>query len=126
MMTKKIFIFTLISILLLNSTSCLRRATIQPESAEIESQRHTIYVYMKPGAAYLGNSILKLKDAKVDDNLLTGMIESEKAKIPLGNIESIEVLRLDKKRVVIASMIIATLAGLGYAYGKAAGSASVD
>lgn len=125
-MSKKIFIFVLILIFLLNSTACLKRVTIPPVSGEIKSHMNIIYVYMKPGGEYMGKSVLELKDAKVDDTFLTGMSESEKIKIRLVDINSIEVLRIDKKKIVIGSLIFITISIFSILYTIGIRSASVD
>lgn len=115
-MSKKIFVFVLILIFLLNSTACLKRVTITPESREIKSHMNIIYVYMKPGREYLGKSVLKIKDAKVDDTFLTGMSENEKIKIRLVDVNSIEVLRIDKKKVIIGSSIFVVISVISFFY----------
>lgn len=81
---------------------------------------------MKPGGEYMGKSVLELKDAKVDDTFLTGMSESEKIKIRLVDINSIEVLRIDKKKIVIGSLIFITISIFSILYTIGIRSASVD
>lgn len=74
----------------------------------------------------MGKSVLELKDAKVDDTFLTGMSESEKIKIRLVDINSIEVLRIDKKKIIIGSLIFIPIAIFSILYTIGIRSASVD
>ena len=74
----------------------------------------------------MGKSVIELKDANVDDTFVTGMSESEKIKIRLVDINSIKVLRIDKKKIALGSLIFITISIFSILYTIGIGSASVD
>ncbi|MFQ5753519.1 MAG: hypothetical protein ACE5HI_16135 [bacterium] len=74
----------------------------------------------------MGKSVLQLKDAKVDVRLLSGTLEGEKVEIPLDDIASIEVIRFDKRKIIIESSIFVIVATLGVLYLKGFSEALKD
>lgn len=100
---KKILTFSLITVLLITSTACVKRVSILPDTREIKSYMDRIYVHLKPGKAYMGKSVLAVKNPKVEGHYLIGKRRNSKITIPLDDIDSIEIQRFDAKKTLIYS-----------------------
>lgn len=64
----------------------------------------------------MGKSILELEKPKVDGTFLIGMWQNKKIKIPLDDIDSIDVLQIDKKKVIIGSLIFVVISAISFLY----------
>jgi hypothetical protein len=82
--------FSLIAVLLLTSTGCLKRVPVPPTSEEVEkSHRGIIYVYLKPGVKYEDREVLIVEDPKIEGEYLIGMTDNNEITLPLEDIDSI-------------------------------------
>lgn len=109
--TKKIFIFSLAAVLFLNNTGCFKRVAVSLDSPKVDSD-DIVHVTLKSGVVY------KLTRAKFAGEYLMGMNQSKEIRIALQDIQSIEVVRFDQKKImkgmIITSLILFTLFAIGH------------
>ena len=96
---REIFVLSLAVLFLLNSAGCMKRVPVQLDGTQAVEKDDLIYVTLRSGTHY------KVKDPKFEELYLIGMISDNEVKIPLEDIQSIEVVRPDKKRFVIVYLI---------------------
>jgi len=75
-----------------------------------------IYVYLKPGIDYSDGYAIKLKKPKIEGDYLYGLSGNTERSIAVEDIEWIEVLRLDQKKVIIATSVIVAIGVAGVLY----------
>jgi len=66
----------------------------------------TIYVYLKPGIAYSDGHAIKLERPRIEGDYLYGLSGDTERSIAVEDIDWIEVLRMDQKKVIIATSVI--------------------
>ncbi|NIR47431.1 MAG: hypothetical protein GWN55_01490 [Phycisphaerae bacterium] len=119
-------ITSLVAILFLTNLACVKRIPIPADTPEIKSYMDIVYVHLKPGKQYLGKSFLAVKNPKLEDEYLMGKRRNKEIKIPLDDIDVIEVNRFDAKKTVIVSLGVITFAAVGSWIARGIGRANVD
>lgn len=99
---KPILIFSLIITLLLNTTACFKRVPVPLESIEFDKE-DVIYVLSQTGLEY------KLKNPRLEHELLVGDAKKGLIKIPLNEVQTIQIIRPDKKKTFIRGLIVVTV-----------------
>ena len=99
-------ILVLVMCILANNTGCLIRTQIPPDSHDLNSHMDTIYVYLKPGIAYSDGHAIKLERPRIEGDYLYGLSGDTERSIAVEDIDWIEVLRMDQKKVIIATSVI--------------------
>lgn len=109
------FIYSMILLIALNNSGCLKRITVPPTSQELrKSHENIIYVRLK--SEEKGRPLM-LRNPKIEGEYLIGEIDHKQTKISLDDIESIEVVKIDKKKVIIISSIILIVSVFSILYG---------
>ena len=107
-------IFTLVITLFLNTTAGLKRVPVPLDSHEVRIN-DTIMVFLKSGIKH------ELNRPKFEDDYLVGINRNKQIKIPLDDIESLEIIRFDRKKiikgVIFTSLAIFTLFVIGLGLG---------
>lgn len=99
---KRVLLVSLIMTLGLNETGCLKRVSVQKNSPQIsKSHSDIVYVYLKPGMLYQDKDFLTVNNPKLEGEYLVGTSKQGAVKIPLDNIDSVDVVKYDKKKVII-------------------------
>jgi len=121
----KAIIFGLITALLFGS-SCVKRVNLKPDDRELKSYKNTIFLHLKPSMEYLGKSLLRIENPKIESQYLIGYRKRKQISIPLENIELIQIQQFDTKKTMIASAAFISLSSLIVLLGSGIGKANVD
>lgn len=114
--TKK-FTYSMILLLMLNSSGCLKRITVPPTSPELrKSHGNIIYVRLKSDEK--GRPLI-FRNSKLEDDYLIGEVNHKETRVSLSDIESVEVVKIDKKKVIIFSSVflVVSVFSILYVYG---------
>ena len=109
LLTPIIFYFVLV----FGLTGCFTRSQIH-DPRKIEGQRGSIVVHLKSSEPEVQNKMV-ITEPQITGNRLRGIMqtgkeEGENVEIPLEDILYFEVVKLDKKKVLISSVIFVALA----------------
>ena len=92
------FIFSMILLLLMDTSGCLKRMTVPPISPEIsKGSWDAIYVKFKSG----GKGRTLMKSPRLDGAFLIGKIDGRETKSPLADIDSVKLVKVHKKEQLL-------------------------
>jgi len=93
--------------MLLSTTGCLERVAIPVTPDQIETKKF-VYVTLSSGLEY------RLENPEIRNGVLVGIVEDIEVKIALADVQTIEVVQQDKKKIILGTAIgAATILALG-------------
>lgn len=94
----KTFVHILITLLLISNISCMKKIAVQWNSSKIRAH-DKICVHLHSGREFT------LTYSRFEDNFLIGMNRDQEMKIPRSEIDSLTIVKPDKKRTLIGILI---------------------